>query len=112
MARIGEYWHRVSCEAPAVVPDGEGGSMETWGPLEPALWDCSIESATARALENITAGTVIAQATHIVRGRFHPGLTTKARLVKPDGAILNLLDVRDPDGRRDRTICVCSELIE
>ena len=78
---IGQYRHRVTLEAPGdPVPDGEGGWTEGWAPLTPATWDCSIQAASQRDLESIGAGTVLAQATHLLKGRFHQGITTETRI--------------------------------
>ena len=79
---IGEHRHTVLFQNPGTpVADGDGGYTQVWSDLSPATWKVSIEPATARDLERIAAGTVISTATHIVTGRFHPGVTTETRMV-------------------------------
>jgi head-tail adaptor len=82
MTAIGEYRHRVTLENPGdPVPDGDGGYTETSIPLDPPDWDCSIQAASTRDLESIGAGTVLSQATHLLKGRYHPGITTESRVL-------------------------------
>jgi head-tail adaptor len=79
---IGEYRHLVTFQGPgAVVPDGDGGWTTTYGDLDPAQWYVSIEPATARDLERVAAGTILSTATHIVKGRYHPGVTLQSRMI-------------------------------
>jgi len=79
---IGAFRHAVLFQSPgAPVPTTDGGFTLTWTDLSPAMWQVSIEPATAKDLERVAAGTVISQATHIVTGRFHPGVTTQTRMV-------------------------------
>jgi head-tail adaptor len=78
---IGDHRHLVLFQNPGPnVPDGDGGYTNTWTDLTPSSWYVSIEPATARDLERVAAGTVISTASHIVKGRFHPGVTTKTRM--------------------------------
>lgn len=77
---IGSYRHRVTFQNPgAAVPDGDGGYTQTWTDL--AEWYVSIQPASARDLERVAAGTVIATATHIIRGRYLAGVSTQTRMV-------------------------------
>lgn len=79
---IGAYRHRVLFQAPGpAVPDGDGGYTQTWSDLAPGAWMVSIEPATARDLERVAAGTVLSTASHVVKGRYHDGVTTKTRMV-------------------------------
>ena len=108
----GERRHRVTLDAPGPsVPDPDGGWIDSWAPLDPPDWYCSIQPASARDLESIGAGTVLAQATHVVKGRYHAGITTQARLTFK-GRILNVLFVANRDERDIETHLVCSEVIE
>lgn len=107
----GAYRHVVQVEGPGpAVPDGDGGYTEGFGPLTPATWHCAISQATPKDLENIGSGTVIAQATHIVKGRYHAGITTKARLMF-HGRILNVVAVVNVDERNIELHLACAEVI-
>lgn len=81
---IGARRHVVTVQNP-VAPSVSGNTgeptTETWANAVPSTWHCSIEPATTRDLERVAATSVIAQATHILRGRYHPQITTKSRLV-------------------------------
>ena len=108
---IGPNRHHVTLASPGdPIPDPDGGWIESWAPLDPADWDCSIEPATTRTLEAIGAGTVLAQATHIVKGRYHPGITTETR-VTFEGRTLNVLSVANRDERDLETDLVCAEVV-
>lgn len=84
---IGEYRHMVTFQSPgAPVSDGDGGWTQTWTDLDPATWHVSIEPATARDLERVAAGTVLSTASHIVKGRYHSGVTLQTRMLFQDRA--------------------------
>jgi head-tail adaptor len=77
----GAYRHLVTVQNPGPpVPDGDGGFTQTWTDATPAQWHVSITPATQADLERLAAGTVISTASHVVRGDFHPDVTTLTRL--------------------------------
>jgi len=81
---IGDYQHRVTFQDPSPpVADGRGGYTQTWHDITPALgWKVSITPATAGDLERISGGgSVVTTGTVIVRGRRHPGVSTKTRML-------------------------------
>lgn len=79
---IGAYRHLVTFQGPsAPVSDGDGGWTTAWSDLDPATWHVSIEPATARDLERVAAGTVLSTASHIVKGRYHSGVTLASRML-------------------------------
>lgn len=111
MTAIGQYRHRVTLGNPGdPVPDGDGGYTETFTPLDPADWDCSIRLATQRDLERVAAGTVIAQATHLLNGRYHPQVTTETR-VQFEGRTFHVTAVVNPDERDMELTLLCSEVV-
>jgi hypothetical protein len=63
------------------VPDGDGGYTQSWADLDPATWYVSLTPATAASLERTAIGTVVAMASHIVRGDVHPDVTTATRML-------------------------------
>jgi len=98
MAR-GDYRHTVTFQNPGpAVPDGDGGYTQSWVDLVPASWRVSITPATARDLERVAAGSVISSASHLVRGDFHPDVTTKTRIVF-DGRQFSITGKQNPDER-------------
>lgn len=111
MPAVGSYRHRVTLDEPGdPVPDPDGGYMESYAPLDPPDWDCSIQMAASRNLEAIGAGSVIAQATHLIIGRYHPGITTKTRLTF-EGRSFSVIFVADRDERHIETDLVCAEVV-
>lgn len=82
MTAVGTHRHLVLFQNPgAPVPDGDGGYTQSWTDASPATWHVSIDPATTRDLERVAAGTVLSTASHIVRGRYHPGVTLATRMV-------------------------------
>jgi head-tail adaptor len=111
MPGLGQYRHVVTLENPGdPAPDGDGGYIETFAPLDPAQWDCAIVAASTRALEALAAGTVLAQATHLVTGPYHPGITIETRLTF-EGRRLNVIYVANREERNIETQCICAEVL-
>ena len=109
---IGTYRHRVTLDNPGpAVPDGAGGFTATSVPLDPAVWDCSIVPATASDVEAIGGGTVTASASHVVRGRYHPGITSQTRVRFGSGRTLNVVGVANRAERNIETVLMCAEVI-
>jgi len=83
--------------------------------LDPPTWRAAIEKASVRAAERAFGATVIAQATNILTGRFHPGITTETRLTWVDRANVthtaNVLDVADPEGAGVATVVLVVEVV-
>lgn len=79
---IGTYRHAATfqTQGPA-VPDGDGGFMPSWVPLGPSPWWVSVAPLSAHDLERTAPGTVISTATHIVRGRYLPGVSVSTRML-------------------------------
>lgn len=117
MAPFGTYRHRALLETENLTapPAPDGSWPEAWAPLEPPDWACAIRPATARDLETIGAGTVLGQATHVCRGRFHKGITLKTRLTVRDSAglvhTMSVVGVINPDLRCLETEIVCTEMV-
>jgi head-tail adaptor len=109
MPPIGSYRHVVTVQNPGgSVPDGDGGYVEGWIDAVPPTLNVSITPATTADLERTTAGTVAATATHIVRGRWHPQITTSSRLLFK-GRALNVIFVGNPDERDTELVMICAE---
>lgn len=94
----------------APQPDGDGGYTETWEDLNPAVVSAGIELATVRNLERIAAGTVVSDATYIVTMHYHPGVTTKTRVVMGPRTF-QVTGVLNPEERNLTTIVLCTELV-
>jgi head-tail adaptor len=111
MPPIGSYRHRVTVQNPGgSIPDGEGGYTEGWADATPAVLDVSITPASTADLERITAGTTLAAATHIVRGRFHPQISTSSRLLFK-GRTLLVVFVGNPEERDLECVLIVAEVL-
>jgi SPP1 family predicted phage head-tail adaptor len=90
------------------VPDGTGW-VESWIDLPPAEF-ARITPASQASLEQITAGTVLSMATHIVTVPYRTGLTTKTRFLY-DGRNLSVLGIFDYEERHVQLNLVCAEVV-
>jgi len=95
---IGEFRHLVQFQTPTTGPDGDGGVIETWVNLDPR-WPVAIHPATVRDLERNAASTVVATATHIIRGRYRADVTVKARMLF-DGRTFQITGIASPKERK------------
>lgn len=110
-AGVGDRPHRVTFQNPGpAVPDGDGGTVVTWIDLNPPALSVKIAPATAADLERVTAGTVLATATHIVTGPYHPQVTTQTRLIH-DGRTFSVTGASSPDERHVEMVLVCKEVV-
>lgn len=101
---------RVTFQNPGPpVPNGDGGYTQSWTDLPPAA-DARIAPATQSALERLTAGTVITNATHVVTVPYRAGISTQTRILV-DGRVLNITSVQDPEERHVELLLVCQEAI-
>lgn len=113
----GERRQRATFQNPSAnVPDGEGGTTQTWANLSPASLFVKIQAATAANLERVAAGTVLSTATHIVNAPFHPDVKLKTRLSWVDRAgrthAANVVAVVDLDQRNIELVLVVAEIVQ
>lgn len=110
-ASISDRPHRVTLQNPGpAVPDGDGGFTQSWTDLVPPAWSVKIAPATAADLERVTAGTVLATATHVVTGPYRPDITTLTRALF-NGRQFAVTGVSDPEERHVETIAICVEVV-
>jgi SPP1 family predicted phage head-tail adaptor len=108
---IGDRPHRVTLQNPGPpVSDGDGGFTQSWTDLVPPALYVRIEVATAVALERIAAGTVIATATHLMRGPYHPQVTTLTR-IQFGGRVFQVAAAVDREQRQQDMVIVCQEQV-
>jgi hypothetical protein len=84
-------------------------------PLTPPTWRASIQKASVRSAEARFAATVIAHATHILSGRYHPGISTRTVLTWTDRFkrvhTANVLDLDDDEGAGVMLTVLASEIV-
>jgi len=111
MTAIGQYRHRVRLEEPGdPEPDDAGGYRTVPRPLTPPVWDCRIEAATPHDLERVAGGVISATATHILRGRYHAGITNATR-IRFRERLFDVESVHDREERRRELEVVCHEVV-
>lgn len=99
------------------VSDGDGGFTQTpYVALDPPEWRFSLVSASAGRAERQFAATIIAEATYMFTGRFHPGIVTETQIVWTDRAGAShtgrVLAVDDPEGAGVQTTVLVSEIVQ
>jgi head-tail adaptor len=79
---IGKRRHLVTFQEPGpTVPDGAGGYTQTWADLPPT-WYVEIQSQPVGDVERTSAGgSVQSTPSFVVRGRYHPGVSTRTRML-------------------------------
>ena len=96
------------------IPDGDGGFTLALTALNPSEWRCSLEPASVRAIERRFAGTVTGQATHILTGRYHPGVTLQTSVRWTDRAgrehTANVIDYDDTEGAGVELVLLVAEV--
>ncbi len=117
LTKIGSYRQVATLsEFTAAVSDSDGGFTQALVALDPAEWRCAIEIASASSEMRHFNGTVIAQATHVLRGRFHSGITTNTRMQWTDRSdqirTANVIGVVDVEGAGVETIVAAVEQTE
>jgi SPP1 family predicted phage head-tail adaptor len=108
---VGALRHLVSLSNPGPpVPDGSGGFTETPVPLSPPTTYAEIKPATARDLERVTAGTVTSTASHVVRMRYHSGITTETRITFGTREF-EVSGIANTEERNVELVLLCTEVI-
>jgi SPP1 family predicted phage head-tail adaptor len=94
---------------PVTTDDGQGGQTVSWrsGAAVPA------EVLPVDSRERTIAGAVQTAATHSVTVRQDGGWAVEQRIeqVSPPGPLLEIVGVRDPDGRRRWLELECREVV-
>jgi head-tail adaptor len=97
------------------IPDGDGGFTRPKLPLDPPVVSGHVRPASARSLEQITSGTVLAQAEHQVTIPYHPQITVDAVLevehYPHPPRTLSVIFVGNPDERNGTLELVCTEIV-
>jgi len=105
----GTFRHYLRVRIPTPVDDGEGGQTVTWR-NGTSIW-ADIRPISTR--EQALAGAVQTIATLRVFTHYDARLTADRRLarVSPEGTELQILGVRDPDGRQRDMELDCAEVV-
>jgi SPP1 family predicted phage head-tail adaptor len=111
MIATGTRDKRVSLANPSGdLPDGEGGYVPGWAPLEPADVFAHINPASATDLERAAVGVTVAQATHVIAILYHPQVSVHTRITYGTRQF-SVTSVRNPDEANRELIVVASELL-
>lgn len=110
---IGANRNRVTLETASAPVRTGGGYTETFTPLDPPVWDCAILPAPAGDQDRLVASAAVqTTAVMLVRGRYHPGITTETRITDMKGRRLRVQSVRNLDWEERDLELVCVEIVE
>jgi head-tail adaptor len=98
---IGQDRQAVVFQNPTRTLDADGGYTDTFSDLAPGRWWASVTPAAPNDLERPVSGTVITQSTYLVRAWYHPGVTTRSRMLF-DGRVFAIAGTRNVDERGQR----------
>ena len=101
---IGALRERVTLQLPVRTPDGAGGAAVSWTAGTP-VW-AKVEERGGG--ERVEGERLAAKARLRVTIRYRSGITTEMRVMR-DGKALNILSLRDPDGRKRFLLLDCEE---
>src|SRR5262245_32931086 len=91
--------HRITLQDPgSPVPDGSGGYTESWTDLAPPQLSASIDPLPLRGNEFVDANTVTAMRTYLIGIPYHPGVSTKTRVLFK-GRTFSVTGVRNREER-------------
>lgn len=108
---IADRPHRITLQNPGPgVDDGDGGTTTSWIDLNPPALSVKISPATAVDLERVAAGTVLSTNTYIVKGPFHPQVTTRTRILF-NGRQFSVTGGGSPDERQVELELVAVEVV-
>lgn len=79
--RSGAMRHPVTIETPTRVADQAGGYTETWAAIAGGETFASIEPVSQGVAERVLGAKAATVATHLVRLRYLPAVTTACRVV-------------------------------
>ena len=106
---VGTFRHYLRVRIPTIADDGEGGQSVTWR-NGAGIW-ADVRPVSAR--EQAIAGAVQSIASHRVFTHYDARITVERRLarVSPVGAELQIVGVRDPDGKQRDLEIDCAEVV-
>jgi len=108
---ICERPHRITLSNPGEpVVDPDGGYTEGLAPLDPPQLSVQIRAASASDIEAQFAGTVVATATHIITGPYHPGVTQET-VIEFEGRTFHVLNRVNVDERDQELVLLVAEQV-
>ncbi len=105
----GQYRHSLAIRIPVTTDDGEGGQSIVWTD-GPQIWG-NVLPISAR--EQSLAGAVQTLASYRVETHYDTRITGERRFKRlaPTGPELQILGVRDPDGKQRLMDVDCAEVV-
>lgn len=107
---IGAMRDLLEILTPTVTDDSRGGQVTTWPTSGVKLWGY-VRAASSREQANV--GVLQTVATHTVTTHYDARITADKRLkrVAPTGPTLEIVGIRDADGKRRMLDLDCTEVI-
>ena len=94
--RAGELRHVITWVRPGFTDDGLGGQSRT--PTTVATLRAKVEGQDGR--EAVIAHALEGISTYRITIRYRSGLLASDQITLPDGTLLNVTSISDPEGRR------------
>lgn len=101
---IGEMRERVTLQSPSRTPDGAGGANVAWT-SGASVW-AKVEER--RGQERLAGERLAAEAAFALTIRYRSGISTQMRVLW-NTRVLNIVSLRDPDGRKRFLELTCEE---
>lgn len=107
----GRFRHQVRLVTPSLTDDGEGGQAQTWDDTVGPLFFVNILPISAD--EQAVAAAIQVLKTHRVVMHHDARVSEDLRFyrVAPTGTALQILGVKDPDGRQRWLEVDCAEVV-
>lgn len=103
--------HLIQIENPGTpVPNGDGGFTTPYVAASPASEWAAIQPASARDLERVVAGTVLATATHLVTIPYRTDVTAQTQIVFGTRRF-SVNGVTNPGERDIDLVLACTEVV-
>lgn len=110
--RAGSLRHTVQIQSRTSVKDSFGGESGLWVNTTPDGWRCSIKQLSGKEL--MIAAQQNSRATHEIRMRYNPDVTSLHRFVEVEpvpGRVFHLTEPpRNFQERNHEMLCICMEV--
>ena len=108
MLAAGQLRHRIRLEEPRDVQDAAGEPVKSWAEIpDGATW---AEKRDLSGSELVQAQQLNAQVSTQFTLRHRKDVDARMRVAHAD-ALYSIESVQDPDGRRERTVLLCSRSV-
>lgn len=102
--QIGNLRHRILIESFTATANEFGEPVQSWSTVG-TFWG---EIQTLGGSEGMSTRQLFATAEYKISLRYNSTITPKMRATTPEGLVLDIQSVSDPDGKKLETVLMCS----